>query len=61
MLLFIRNTFTCIRHTETHLTLVFQCIGKCNRALGSKFLGIGQEVREYLYNSIFISINHDLW
>ncbi len=61
MLLFSRNTLTGIRHTETHLSVIFQSIGKSNRSLDRKFQGIRYEIREYLHDSVLVGINHYLW
>jgi hypothetical protein len=61
MLLFSRNTLTGIRHTETHLSVIFQSIGKSNRSLGRKFQGIRYEIRKYLHDSVLVGINHYLW
>lgn len=60
MFLFVGNPFARIRYTKTYLILIFQCIGKCDRSLRGKLQGISQKIREYLHDSVFVGINHDL-
>ena len=60
MTLFSRDTLTRVRYTETHLTVIIQCIRKGDRSFGGEFQSIGHEIREYLHNPVLVGINHDL-
>ena len=60
MTLFSRNTLTRICHTETHLAVIIQRIGKGDRSFSGEFQSVGHEIREYLHDPVLVGVNHDL-